>query len=115
MIFGLMDETPEMMLKGTQEVCSLGIDAIKFHPCYVVKNTILAKEYQAKKFTPIEEDVYIDTLAKSIKLLPDNVKIQRVSAGISNDTLIAPKWCGYDKNRQMKKIKAALLKEGLIY
>lgn len=115
MIFGLSGDTPEMMIAGTKEVCSLGIDAIKFHPCYVVKNTALANEYMAGKFAPMEEELYIKTLVEAIKTLPKNVKIQRVAAGISNDTLLAPKWCGYDKNRQMKMIREALFKEGLVY
>jgi len=115
MIFGLAGDTPEMMIEGTKEISSLGIDAIKFHPCYVVKNTALANEYTAGKFLPMEEDLYINTLVKAIKILPANVKIQRVTAGISNDTLIAPIWCGYDKNRQMKRVREALFKEGLVY
>lgn len=115
MIFGLPKETPQMMLEGIKEISTLGIDSIKFHPCYVVKNTILANDYMAKKYEPLNEDEYIKTLVEAIKILPPNIKIQRVAAGISNDTLLVPKWCGDDKNTQMKKIKKALLKEGLVY
>lgn len=115
MIFGLIDETPEMMLEGTRAVCALGIDAIKFHPCYVVKNTALANEYAQGKFVPIDEATYLDTLVKAIKLLPEHVYVQRVTAGISNETLVAPKWCGEDKNMQMKKVRSALAKAGLRY
>jgi len=115
MIFGLPGETPEMMVNGTKEVAALGIDAIKFHPCYVVKNTILANEYAQGKFTPIDEDTYLDTLVKAVKVLPDSVSIQRVTAGIANETLIAPSWCGLSKNRQMKRVKEALRQAGFFY
>jgi len=114
MIFGLPCETQEMMLNGVKEVSKLGIDSIKFHPLYVVKNTSLTATYLNGNFTPITEELYIDTLVKSIKLLPENISISRITAGISDDTLLAPLWCN-NKHNQIYKIKQALLKEGLIY
>ncbi len=114
MIFGLPDETQEMMLHSVEESLKLGIDSIKFHPLYVVENTILTKDYKNGTFIPIDEKLYIDTLIKSIKMLPKNVSISRVTAGISDDTLLSPMWCN-DKHKQMFNIKQALLKEGWIY
>ncbi len=114
MIFGLPNETQEMMLKGVEESLKLGIDSIKFHPLYVTKNTLLANEYKQGEFTPISEELYIDTLVKSIKILPENVSISRVTAGISDSSLLDPPWCN-NKHNQIYKIKQALLKEGLIY
>jgi len=114
MIFGLPDENQEMMLKSVEESLKLNIDSIKFHPLYVVKNTILTKDFTDGKFTPISEELYLDTLVKSIKMLPSNVSISRVTAGISDDSLLSPMWCN-NKHRQMYNIKQALLKEDLIY
>ncbi|MEA2050971.1 MAG: TIGR01212 family radical SAM protein [Campylobacterota bacterium] len=114
MIFGLPDETQEMMINGVIKSLELGIDSIKFHPLYVTKNTLLTNEYKKGKFTPITEELYIDTLVKAIKLLPSNVSISRVTAGISDNTLLDPLWCN-NKHKQMHKIKQALLNEGLIY
>lgn len=114
MIFGLPDETQEMMLKGVEVSVKLGIDSIKFHPMYVVKNTLLTQEYLRGKFEPISEELYIDTLVKAIKILPSNVSISRVTAGISDDTLLAPLWCN-NKHKQIHNIKQALLQDELIY
>lgn len=114
LIFGLPDETQEMMLQTVTESIKLNIDSIKFHPLYVTKNTLLAIDYSKDNFKPISEDLYIDTLVKSIQLLPQKVSISRVTAGINNDSLIDPLWC-LDKHQQMKKIKSALLKENLFY
>ncbi|MEA3553348.1 MAG: TIGR01212 family radical SAM protein [Campylobacterota bacterium] len=114
MIFGLPDEDQAMMLKGVEETIKLGIDSIKFHPLYVVENTLLTNDYKKGRFEPISEELYIDTLVKSIKMLPDNVSISRVTAGISDDSLLSPMWCN-NKHRQMYNIKQALLKEDLIY
>ena len=114
MIFGLPGEDQEMMLTSVKESIKLGIDSIKFHPLYVVKNTLLTNEYKKGIFTPISEELYIDTLVKSIKLLPDNISISRVTAGISDSSLLDPFWCN-NKHRQLHNIKQALLKENLIY
>ncbi|RLA83528.1 MAG: TIGR01212 family radical SAM protein, partial [Epsilonproteobacteria bacterium] len=114
MIFGLPGEDQNMMLHSVEESLKLGIDSIKFHPLYVVKNTILTKDFIEGKFIPISEELYIDTLIKSIKMLPPNVSISRVTAGISDDSLLAPIWCN-NKHKQMYNIKQALLKQRLIY
>ncbi len=114
LVFGLPDENQEMMIKGVEETIKLNVDSIKFHPLYVVKNTLLTNEYRKGKFEPISEEEYIDTLVKSIKMLPKNISISRITAGISDSTLLSPMWCN-EKHRQMYNIKQALLKEGLIY
>lgn len=114
LIYGLPNETQEMMLETLRQSIELDIDSIKFHPLYVVKNTLLTNEYKKGRFTPISEELYIDTVVKSIKMLPHNISIQRITAGISDESLLAPQWCK-DKHAQIQKIKKALLKEGLRY
>ena len=41
LIFGLPDETQEMMLKTSKAAYEWGIDSVKYHPLYVVKRTAL--------------------------------------------------------------------------
>ncbi len=114
LIYGLPDETQEMMLNTFKQTVELKVDSIKFHPLYVVKNTLLTKEYKRGQFTPITEDLYVDTVVKSIKNLPEGISVQRVTAGIEDSSLLAPLWCK-NKHNQIKKIRKALLKEGLKY
>ena len=110
LIFGLPGESQKDMLKSVEDVINLGIDSIKFHPLYVTENTLLAIEYKKGRFTPISEEEYIDTLIKAIKMLPQNISIQRMSAGTPD--LLAPDWCR-DKAIQMSHIHQALKKEGI--
>lgn len=114
LIYGLPNETQEMMLETFKQTVELEVDSIKFHPLYVVKNTLLTNEFRKGRFTPISEELYIDTVVKSIKDLPNNISIQRITAGINDDTLLSPDWCR-DKHTQMKNIRLALEKEGLNY
>ena len=110
LIFGLPEETQKDMLKSVEDSINLGIDSIKFHPLYVTDNTLLAIEYKKGEFTPISEKEYIDTLIKAIKILPENISIQRMTAGTKN--LLAPTWCK-NKSIQLSHIHKALIKAGI--
>ncbi|MFX4237160.1 TIGR01212 family radical SAM protein [Aliarcobacter butzleri] len=114
LIYGLPNETQEMMLETFKQTLELEVDSIKFHPLYVVKNTLLTNDFKKGKFTPISEELYIDTVVKSIINLPNNVSVQRVTAGIDDSSLLSPQWCK-DKHQQMKNIRLALEKEGWNY
>ena len=114
LIFGLPGETQEMMLKSVNFVNDMKLDSVKIHPMYVTKNTALAIEYKNNKFTPITEKLYGETVVKAIKMLNKNIMIQRITAGINDNSLLAPSWCRC-KHNQMDYLKKELLKEGLIY
>ncbi|MFY9094298.1 TIGR01212 family radical SAM protein, partial [Aliarcobacter butzleri] len=114
LIYGLPNETQEMMLETFKQTLELEVDSIKFHPLYVVKNTLLTNDFKKGRFTPISEELYIDTVVKSIINLPSNISVQRITAGIDDSSLLSPQWCK-DKHRQMKNIRLALEKEGWNY
>ena len=114
LIYGLPGENQEMMLETFNKTVALNVDSIKFHPLYVVKNTLLTNEYRKGRFEPITEELYIDTVVKSIVKLPENISVQRITAGIDDDTLLSPQWCR-NKHQQIKNIRLALEKEGFNY
>ncbi|MGB3960697.1 MAG: TIGR01212 family radical SAM protein [Sulfurimonas sp.] len=114
LIFGLPGEDTQMMLETAKQAYEWGIDSVKYHPLYVVKRTALANEFSRGEFTPISEEEYLDVLMQAIKMKPEGVSVQRVTAGINNDSLLAPDWCR-DKNRQIKNINKALSPLGLKY
>lgn len=114
LIFGLPGETKEMMLDTAKEAYALGIDSVKYHPLYVVKRTALANEYARGEFEPITQELYVEVLCEALRLKPKHVSVQRISAGIDDDSLIAPLWCK-EKNAQVRAINDALKKVGLKY
>lgn len=114
LIFGLPGESKEMMLETAKAAYALGIDSVKYHPLYVVKRTALANEYTRGEFIPISEELYMEVLKEALLLKPSHVSVQRISAGIDDDTLIAPQWCR-DKNRQLRAVNNALASIGLKY
>jgi radical SAM protein (TIGR01212 family) len=114
LIFGLPNESEEMMLETAKQAYGWGIDSVKYHPLYVVKKTALANDFSRGVFTPITEETYLHVLIKSLLMKPSNVSVQRITAGIDDNSLLAPQWCR-DKNSQIKKINAALKPFGLKY
>jgi uncharacterized protein len=114
LIFGLPGESQSMMLETAKKAYDWGIDSVKYHPLYVVKRTALANEYARGEFMPIGEEEYIDTLLKALEMKPANVSVQRITAGMDDDSLIAPEWCR-DRNVQVRHINASLKKAGLKY
>ena len=100
------------MLDSARAAYDWGIDSVKYHPLYVVKQTLLAHEYRRGAFTPITQEAYLEVLADALRLKPEGVTVQRMTAGIEDDTLLAPAWCGTSKNAQMAAIRQRLEAEG---
>jgi radical SAM protein (TIGR01212 family) len=114
LIFGLPDESDEMMLATFNRTIELGIDSLKIHPLYVVERTALANQFKRGDFVPISEERYISNLIKALSNLPPNISIQRITAGIENSTLLSPKWC-FNKQQSLKKIRQELYKLSIKY
>jgi len=53
-------------------------------------------------------------LLEALKMIPDHVNVQRVTAGIDNESLLAPSWCK-NKNDKIRNINSELKKIGLKY
>ena len=114
LIFGLPGEDRDMMIETAKQAYSWGIDSVKYHPLYVVKRTALANEFARGEFTPISEEEYLDVLVEAIQLKPKDMHVQRITAGIDDDSLIAPQWCR-NRNEQVRNINKALKRVSLKY
>ena len=97
-ILGLPGETPEMMVKTTEAAAAAGSDGVKFHLLHVLKNTDLAKDYEAGKFECLSLEEYGKLLKACISVLPEHVVIHRITGDGAKKDLIAPLWSG-DKKR----------------
>lgn len=114
LIYGLPNESREMMLESLRSVLEWGVDGLKLHPLYVVEGTQLAKMYKKGEYTPIDLQSYTQLILDSIEIIPENVVLQRISSGAHDETLLAPKWC-FDKNIQMRYIRDELRGRGIEY
>lgn len=114
LIYGLPNESVDMMIHSLETILSYGIDSLKIHPLYVVEGTALARMYKKGEYKPITLEEYGEAIARSLKIIPPNIVVQRVSAGAHDESLIAPQWC-FDKNIQMRYLRDRLKREGIDY
>lgn len=106
-IFGLPGESEKEMFDTIRLVSALKIDGIKFHELYVVRDTKLHEMFQKGKYHPISQKEYAKLVARSIKMLPLNTVIQRLTGDPAKDELVAPTWAK-DKQKTIELISKFL-------
>jgi radical SAM protein (TIGR01212 family) len=92
-ILGLPGESHEDMLATARELARVGVDAVKIHNLYCVKNTRLADQVAAGEVTLMERDDYVRTVVDFIELLPPTMVIERTSGDAPPDYFVGPSWC----------------------
>jgi radical SAM protein (TIGR01212 family) len=107
-ILGLPGETKEDMLESVQYVGKSGASGIKLQLLHVLRNTDLAKEYEAGRFECLTMEEYGQLLKEALDLLPPNIVIHRKTGDGDKKILIAPEW-SKDKKRVLNYLKTILL------
>ena len=110
-ILGLPRETRADMLATARELGRLGVDAVKIHNLYCVKNTPLADEVARGEVELMERPAYIETLVDFIELLPPTMVVDRISGDAPPDYFIGPSWC-LDKPAVKNAILAEFARRG---
>ena len=105
-ILGLPGESHHDMLATARELGRLGVDAVKIHNLYCVKNTPLADQVASGEVTLMERAEYVRTLVDFIELLPTTMIVDRISGDAPPDYFVGPSWC-LDK----PAVKTAVLAE----
>jgi hypothetical protein len=70
----------------------LGIDGVKIHLLYVIKNTPLHKLYETGRFQCLEKHEYAGLVGDFLERLPHSMVIQRITGDPHPDELVAPLW-----------------------
>lgn len=105
-ILGLPVENHEEMTATARELARLGVDSVKIHNLYAVRNTCLADQVRRGDVTLVERDDYIGILVDFLERLPPTVVVERISGDAPADFLVGPTWCS-DKS----SVRAALQNE----
>ena len=91
-IFGLPQETEEMMLETAKVVGALCPDMVKIHLLHVIRGTELAKWYENGEYTPLEREHYIELVACALQYFHKDTVIARLTGDGVADDLLAPDW-----------------------
>lgn len=92
LIFGLPNETQEMMLQTVRDVANLCPEQVKIHLLHVLRNTALAEMLARGEYQPMEREAYIETVAAALELLPPETVIGRLTGDGKAEDLMAPLW-----------------------
>lgn len=97
-ILGLPGETKEQMLQTVKYVCDSGVNGVKLQLLYVLKDTDLAKDYQAGKFKALTLEQYLDIIKSCLEIIPNNIVVHRLTGDGAKKDLIAPLWSADKKS-----------------
>lgn len=117
-IVGLPNETDSDIKNTVNFLNKNNIQGLKIHSCYVIKNTILAKMYEDRRYKPISLENYLNNLAYILTNINPKVIIHRISGDAPKDLLIAPNWNLHKKwiiNGLDKLMKEEDLFQGMYY
>ena len=97
-ILGLPGETREDMLE-TIKYLAKGIkdtrtDGIKLQLLHVLRNTDLAEDYLAGRFSVMTLEEYLPLLADCVRRLPPDIVVHRITGDGPKNLLLAPLWTG---------------------
>jgi radical SAM protein (TIGR01212 family) len=92
-ILGLPTETHADMMATAREVARLGVDSIKLHNLYAVRDTPLAADVAAGRVPLMGRDEYVRTLVDFLECLPPAMIVERISGDAPPDHLVGPAWC----------------------
>lgn len=93
-ILGLPGEDRAMMLDSAQMLADLGVNGVKIHLLYVIRDTPLDRMYQNGGYTPLEQRAYVDLVCDYLERLPEQIIIQRITGDPHASELVAPAWAG---------------------
>ena len=108
-ILGLPGEDREMMLETHRRLAALPIDGIKIHLLHIMRNTVMARQYEAGQIPLLSREEFVERVVEVLELLPPNVVIQRMHADAPPDVLVAPQWC-LDKTGVLDDIRGEQLR-----
>ena len=94
---GLPNETHQDIINTVHFLNQQNVEGVKIHSTYIVKNTELEKQYQNKKYSPIELEEYLSELTYIITHLNPQIVIHRISGDAPKDLLVAPQWNAHKK------------------
>lgn len=105
-IIGLPGDDPVLTAKYAVDC---GTDGVKFHLLHILKNTRLAKEYEAGRVQPLTLEEYARLLKACISVLPESIVVHRITGDGAKKDLLAPLWSA-DKKKTLNFLNQYLKK-----
>lgn len=92
MIVNLPWDTMTDTIEGARILTALGVDQVKLHALYIVKNTLMAKWYEEKQFSLISTDEYIERVIAFLQHLDKDIVLQRLVGRAPEENTLFTNW-----------------------
>lgn len=92
MIVNLPWDTMTDTIEGARFLTALGVDQVKLHALYIVKNTLMDKWYEEKQFELISADEYIERVIAFLRHLDKNIVLQRLVGRAPEENTLFTNW-----------------------
>jgi radical SAM protein (TIGR01212 family) len=91
-IYGLPQETREMMLDTGRAVAAMDVQGIKIHLLHLMRKTPMVKQYEAGLLRFLEKDEYVGLVVDTLEMLPPEMIVHRLTGDAPRELLIGPMW-----------------------
>lgn len=91
-IYGLPQESHEMMLETGRAVADMNVQGIKIHLLHLMRKTPMVKQYEAGLLRFLEKDEYVKLIVDTLEFLPPEMIVHRLTGDAPRDLLIGPMW-----------------------
>lgn len=92
MILNLPWDTMDDVIEGAKTLSALQVDQVKLHALYLVKNTIMARDYEAGEFSLISAEEYARRVVEFLRYLDPKIVLQRLVGRAPEDNTIFTNW-----------------------
>ncbi|MBO4406491.1 MAG: TIGR01212 family radical SAM protein [Clostridia bacterium] len=105
-IFGLPGETRGMMLDTVRTLAALDPppDGVKLQMLHILRGTSMGDAYEKEPWPMLSLEEYADLVAESLRLLPEETVIHRLTGDGPGKLLLAPEWTR-NKKRVLNAIR----------
>ena len=110
-IFSLPGETREDMLDTVRYLAALdpAPDGVKLQMLHILRGTEMGAQYEREPFPLLSLEEYADLIAESLRILPEDTVLHRMTGDAPGKLLIAPEWTR-NKKRVLNTINRAIAK-----
>jgi uncharacterized protein len=106
-ILGLPGESLSDMVQTARALAKAGVNGVKIHPLYVIRNTALEGMFLDGSYRSMTEDEAIDAVLAVMEALPEDIVIHRFTSDPHPEELVAPLWM-LDKRGVRERLKKAM-------
>ncbi len=97
-IFGLPEETKDIMMSTVRHVCEAGTDGIKFTCLYILKDTEYGKLWEQGKISVLDMEDYFNLISDALQIMDSNIVVHRLTGDGPKRILLAPEWTKNKRN-----------------